>query len=169
MKKSIYLAVFLAWISAVAGGFLAVANYVTAPVIAENAAKAEAENLVKIFSNGETFAAMDFTAEKGSPIVSIYSAGDSGYAYKVTVQGYSNPITYIVGIDKAGTFLGFEVLAIADTAGIGSRVAEDEFKEKVVGKELSATVDTLSGATVSSGAVVRGLDAVRAHFSANLK
>lgn len=169
MKKSIYLAIFLAWISAVAGGFLAVANYVTAPIIAENAAKAEAENLVKIFTNGETFAAVDFKAESGSPIVGIYSAGDTGYAYKVTVKGYANDITYLVGVDKAGTFLGFEVLAIADTAGIGSKVADEGFKNNVIGKGLSDKVDTISGATVSSGAVVRGLDAVREHFSANFK
>lgn len=169
MKKSIYLAVFLAWISAVAGGFLAVANYVTAPIIAANAAKAEQENLVKIFTNGESFAAVDFKAEGGNPIVGIYSAGDSGYAYKVTVKGYSNDITYLVGVDPAGTFIGFEVLAIADTAGIGTKVADDPFKQTVIGKGLGDTVDTISGATVSSTAVVKGFEAVRTHFSANFK
>lgn len=169
MKKSIYLAIFLAWISAVAGGFLAVVNYMTAPVIAENAAKAEAENLVKIFTNGETFAAIDFKSESGNPIVGIYSAGDTGYAYKVTVKGYSSDITYLVGVDTAGSFLGFEVLAIADTAGIGTKVADDGFKQSVIGKGLNDSVDTISGATISSSAVVRGLDAVRAHFSANFE
>lgn len=167
MKKSLYLAIFLAWISAVAGGFLAVANYVTAPVIAKNAAAAEAENLVKIFSNGESFAKADAKVE--NPIVAVYTAGDSGYAYKVTLRGYSSDITYLVGLDKAGTFVGFEVLAIADTSGIGTRVAEEGFKGNVVGKGLTDKVDTLSGATVSSSAVVRGLDAVRAHFSANFQ
>lgn len=169
MKKSIYLAVFLAWISAVAGGFLAVANYVTAPVIAENAAKAEAENLVKIFSNGETFAAVDYKAEKGSPIEAIYTAGESGYAYKATVTGYKDKITILVGIDKSGTLVGFEVLAIADTPDIGTKVAGEPFKASVIGKGLDDKVDTISGATVSSSAVVKGIDAVKEHFRANYK
>lgn len=169
MKKSIYLAVFLAWISAVAGGFLAVVNYVTAPVIAENAAKAEAENLVKIFANGETFAAVDYKAEKGNPIEAIYTAGESGYAYKATVTGYKDKITMLVGIDKSGTLVGFEVLAIADTPDIGTKVADEPFKASVVGKGLDDKVDTISGATVSSSAVVKGIDAVKEHFRANYK
>ena len=49
MKKIIHLTVFLAIIAALAGAALGFANSVTAPVIAENALKAERETLKVIY------------------------------------------------------------------------------------------------------------------------
>ena len=57
------------------------------------------------------------------------------------------------------------MIAIAETSGIGSRVAEDDFRNTVIGKTTGDQIDTLSGATISSTAVVKGLDAAKAVYA----
>jgi len=57
-----------------------------------------------------------------------------------------------------------------DTQGIGTKVAEDSFKEKLVGKNAETdTLDTISGATVSSKPVVEGIQEAGKYLSENLK
>ena len=54
MKKSLYLALFLAWICIISGGLLALANAKTAPIIAANKAAAEAASFNALFGEGTT-------------------------------------------------------------------------------------------------------------------
>ena len=51
MNKILHLTIFLAIISAIAGGALAFANNLTAPVIAENELKQEQESLQKMYKS----------------------------------------------------------------------------------------------------------------------
>lgn len=168
MKKSLYLAVFLAWICVLSGGAMALVNDMTAPVIAHNKAQAEAANFAKIFGEGVAYEPVEFDAT-GSHIQQIFIAGDQGYAYKVKTYGFQSDIVYIVGVAHDGSILGFECLEIADTPGFGMKVAEDEYKAVVTSGNITAPVDTISGATVSSSAVANGLAEVGEHFAANFK
>ena len=49
MKKIIHLTLFLAIVSAIAGGALAFANQITQPIITANAEAAEKESLIQLF------------------------------------------------------------------------------------------------------------------------
>ena len=49
MKKVLHLTLFLALVAAIAGGALALANSLTAPIVAANALAAEKQNLQLIF------------------------------------------------------------------------------------------------------------------------
>ena len=49
MKKIIHLTLFLAIVSAIAGGALAFANQITQPIITANAEAAEKESLIELF------------------------------------------------------------------------------------------------------------------------
>ncbi|WP_462336669.1 FMN-binding protein, partial [Holdemanella biformis] len=44
-----------------------------------------------------------------------------------------------------------------DTKGLGSQVTEAPFKKSLEGKDATGQLDTISGATVSSGPVVSGI------------
>lgn len=168
MKKSLYLAAFLAWICVLSGGALALVNSKTAPVIKFNKEQAEAANFAKIFGEGVAYEAVEFDATD-SHIQQVFIAGDQGYAYKVATYGYQNPIVYIVGVGKDGQILGFECLELADTPGFGMKVGEEEYKNVVTSSNIEDKVDVISGASISSGAVVEGLAEVGAHFAANFK
>lgn len=165
-SKIIKMALFLAIISSVAGGALAFVNSITAPIIAEKSIAAERANLEIIFPNTASFQPLEVTNDDTGLIQAAYTAVGSGIAYRVSVMGYSNPIVFLVGISTDGEIIGFKVLELSDTVGIGTRVDSSEFDNAVLGKSTTDPIAPLSGATVSSAAVIRGINAARAHFNA---
>ena len=134
MKKVLHLTLFLALVAAIAGGALALANSLTAPIVAANALAAEKQNLQLIFPD----------------------AADSDFEE--------------ISVKDSGKILDYVVISNGDTQGIGTKVAEDSFKEKLVGKNAETdTLDTISGATVSSKPVVEGIQEAGKYLSENLK
>jgi len=159
--KILKLTVFLAVVSALAGGVLAYVNDLTAPIIADQAMAAEKASLEVIFPGGD-FTALDYEDETGL-VTSAYVAKGEGYVFKSEVIGYnsSTPVTFMMGIDNDGNIVGFEVLSQQETNGLGSKVADPEFKAGVVGKTVNDSVDMISGATVTSKAVIGGINAIK--------
>lgn len=163
MKKIIHLTVFLALISALAGGILASVDAMTRPIIEERKIEAVKASLQAIFTTTSDFKEISFKDESGF-ITNVYQAGTDGYAFNVTVQGYKDIIQYIVGLDTSGKIVGFVVNYVNDTPGLGSRVGDPEFKDLIVGKDTKAEFDTLTGATISSTAVIKGIGSVASVF-----
>lgn len=166
IKKALHFALFLAIISTLAGGALAFVNGLTAPIIAENAIAAEKANLQIIFPTATSFAPMEVNDDESGLIKAAYTAEGVGIAYKLEVLGYAAPITFLVGFSDEGKIVGLSILDLKDTQGIGTRVNSPEFIDGVVGKTTSDGIATLSGATVTSAAVVKGIDAAKVHFNA---
>ena len=98
-----------------------------------------------------------------------------GYAFKMVASGSQGNIEMIVGVDADNAVTGVSIVSNKETAGIGSKVMDnnalpsgtgvlDQFAGKsgagslVVGK----TVDAISGATVSSKGVTKGVNAALA-------
>lgn len=156
---------FLALVAAIAGGALAYVNSITAPIIAEQAIAAEKANLQLIFPDTKEFVIVDKFEDETGLVLGVYEAVGSGIAYKVKVTGYANPIVFMVGISDDAKIVGFKVLEINDTPGIGDRVATDEFSNNAIGKTSTEGIPVLSGATVSSSAVVTGINAAKALFN----
>lgn len=86
----------------------------------------------------------------------------------VSKEGYGGEIEVSVGILDDGTVTGIEILSINETAGLGMRATEPEFKDQfkdikpgkfVLTKENpSGNIDALSGATITSKAVVAAVN-----------
>lgn len=98
--------------------------------------------------------------------------GIEGVAFQVIApNGYSGKILIMMGVLPNGTLGGIEILAQAETPGLGARIAEPSFKDQFKGRSLATTnfkvkkdggdIDQLTGATISPravvGAVRRGL------------
>ncbi len=165
MKKTLVLASFLLIVSLVAGIVLAGMNQLTYEKINEGKLKAEIENLEKIFP-GANFEEIDVSNDSTKLIEKIFIAKDQGYVYKATAQGFSEPITIMVGFSDEGKIIGYQVVYFNDTPGIGDAVLADSFVDRIVGINSNDEVATISGATVSSAAVIKALDAAKAHFNA---
>lgn len=165
MKKILHLTLFLAIISAVAGGALAFVNGITQPIITANALKEVQATLEEFFPNGE----FEEVSVIGEPvtITNIYEVKDEGVVYKVSSQGFKDKIIYLVAVDADNNFVGFKVTQNNDTQGFGTRVSEAEFTDQFLDQSIETEIDTLSGATVSSTAVVVGLDEVVEYHNAN--
>ena len=79
---------------------------------------------------------------------------------------------------RPGSLRGFDfgltVMSQSETAGLGSKVAEEPFLSQFPGIEaqadaLNASVDTITGATVSSRAVLTGVSQAMEYYQTNLK
>ena len=161
MNKIVKLAVFLGLVSAIAGGALAAVNNVTAPIIDQKKAAQSQGALLEIFPDA-TFSEVEFKDETGI-ILSVYRAENKGYVFEMKNAGYntSEPLEFMLGIDDNGNYVGYKVTVNQETSGLGSRVSDDEFKNSIVGKTIDDEIDTLSGATLSSRAIISGINAAK--------
>lgn len=161
--KSIIVIVCICLVIAVA---MAVINAVTAPKIEEANRQAEQEALRIVLED-----ATDFEKVEGKypqTVTALYrDTGNKGYVAMLSAKGYdsSNPIKIAVGFDADGKILKCYVVSCnGETSGIGTKVADPGFLDTFIGVDSSMSeVDTISGATISSSAVI---DAVRDAFSA---
>ena len=173
----------------VVAGLLGCVNAITKDKIAainwEKTQKAMKE--VVLDKENSTFTeAMELTAEMteaatvGGKLTAMYGVqvgGETvGYAMKIVASGSQGSIEMMVGVDTAGTVTGVSVVKNSETAGIGSKVMEneptasgigvlDQFKGKSAADgELVATknVEIIGGATVSTKGVTAGVNAALA-------
>lgn len=102
-----------------------------------------------------------------------------GYVFKITTkEGYAGDITISTGITKEGKMTGVEILSINETAGLGMMADTAAFKNQFVGRTVAKfsytktgaaadyEIDALSGATVTTNAMVNAVDAGLAFFEA---
>ena len=102
-----------------------------------------------------------------------------GYAVTVTAKGgYGGDIKFTVGFLLDGTVTGISYLSITETAGLGMEAKSTSFTKKFVGKKggsfvvdkdnsegLPNEIDAISGATITSRAVVQGVNAAYIVFN----
>lgn len=154
MKKTLKLALFLGVVAAISGLLLGLVNDITAPVIAENALKAEKANL-EIMYPGSEFEPIDYVDNDGV-VSGIYSVDGKNYIFKASATGYnsSTPIIVLVGLNKDGKIDKVVALQQQETNGFGSRCFETEnIKSLYIGKTNANEVDMLAGATFTSTAM----------------
>lgn len=148
------------------------------------------EVLHALLPGSENFVQEDYTGEDES-IRAVYK-GEGGYVLRVTTAGYVDDVTLMVGVWNDGTVSGVWVQDMSETAGLGDRATYDiEFLSQLVNTkgdlaiasgeghgadgETSATagattvvtgteteIDAMSGATVTSKAVVRAVNSAAA-------
>ena len=76
----------------------------------------------------------------------------------------------MIALDKDGTYKGLQIIDCStETKGIGDQVAGEAFISSVVGKNIGDSIDTISGATISSTAVVEGIEQATQHYNENYK
>ena len=174
MKKILQLTVFLAIVAGLAGGALSFVNGMTDPIIQEQKIASVKENLEKIYPNGEEFKALDVSLSDYDALDAVYEADKGGsaegYIYETSAQGYGGEVKTLIALDKDGTYKGLEIIDCStETKGIGDQVAGEAFISSVVGKNIGDSIDTISGATISSTAVVEGIEQATQHYNENYK
>ena len=89
-------------------------------------------------------------------------------------------VFFILGFMN-GLTTGFTVLSHSETAGLGAKATEDDFKSQFIGKSANGInytkngassdneIDALSGATITSNAVCEAVDSALAVYNNQLK
>ena len=139
---------------------------ITAPIIADNTAKAASEARMTLLPAADNF------SDSGADLV-VYEEGkvyavdcytaDNGEGMVVTVKSnsYGGMLTAMVGIDKTGAVTGVQVTEHADTPGVGTKahaeghLAQYEGLTELTSDDVKSdsSVQHVTGASVSSGAV----------------
>jgi len=171
MKKVLHLTLFLALVAAIAGGALAFANSLTAPIVAANALAAEKANLQLIFPDAKDSDFEEIAVQDSETIEKIFKVNGKGTIFKLHVTGYKEGTIFMVALDDNAKILDYAVISNGDTQGIGTKVADDKnFHDNMIGKNAETdTLDIISGATVSSKPVVDGIKEAGNYLTQNLK
>ncbi len=150
MKKYIKCVLALTLICAVVSVLMALTNYITAPIIAENQAAAANQALLVVMPDGGEFSEIDISAyELPASVTGAYSESNGGYVLQMNVTGYSSGMIVMCGVDGGGKVTGATCLSSGETLGY-----EKTYGENMVGKSADevAALDTIGGATKTTEA-----------------
>ena len=145
---------------------LASINGVTKPIIEATELKIAQDAMAEVLpeANG-AFTQLDVELPSDSVVASVYEADNgSGYVFMVNGNGYGGKGTMklITSLDPDGNIIATKTLAHAETAGMGSKTADAPWRDQFVGVNAGTldTVDTISGATISSNHYLNSMRAV---------
>ena len=163
MRDMIKMGLILLLITAVSGLVLGVTNSMTEGIIMERAMEGDRASLEVLLGDADGFEPIEGAEIDAVSMVREVFAGKQGdtvigYAIKLAPNGYGGEIEMMVGINTNDEITGIQILSQSETPGLGTKVAEPDFTEKFSGlsAEGNVSVDAISGATVSSDAVVNG-------------
>ncbi|MBQ2062461.1 MAG: FMN-binding protein [Oscillospiraceae bacterium] len=140
-------------IALVVAALLGLVNHITKDRIAELNFAATKAALAAVAPDGAAFeevkdipdAAVKAATEQGGKLLEMYTVSTGGYACKVSASGSQSTIVMIVGVDAEGKITGISIVENAETAGIGSRVMENETVDSI-GKGVLDQFKDMSGA-----------------------
>lgn len=176
-------------ITLIAGLALGGVQSITAGPIAQQRQLAKEEAYKAVFADADSFdtivdaedpeieAYLDENGYPSQTINEVVQAKDSsgspiGYAFTVTTsEGYGGDIQFAMGVKDDNTLNGISILTIGETAGLGMKADTDEFKGQFADKNVEkfeytksgatedSQIDALSGATITTNAMVNGVNA----------
>jgi electron transport complex protein RnfG len=144
---------------------VSVVNHYTSRVIENNKTKKMNEQLHNIMPGDYEY--NEISAVNADAVIYEALAEDTtqGYCVKVTVNGYSGPITMIVGFSTSCSVTAVEIVSSSETPGIGTKVLESSFlngfkgySEPIEFSKDNTGVDALTGATITSNSVKDGIN-----------
>ena len=192
MKRMLRDAAILFVITVIAGAVLGFVYDMTKTPIAEQKAKEKKEACQEVFADATEFAVVSGSGDESyaaiaeggfdkSSIEEVMAAKDSagnelGYVIIGTSHdGYGGDIQFSMGIRADGTLNGVSILSIAETPGLGMRAEEvlkpqfaqkqaEAFRYTKAGAALDSEIDAISGATITTNAVVETVNAGLYYF-----
>jgi electron transport complex protein RnfG len=155
MKEIVRLSAVLFLICLVSATLLALIYNIAEPRIIEQQ-KSEQE---KAIIEGLLPQVPEVIEKIGKEDLVFYKAKDAegnfiAYIFITQARGYSSDIKMVVSLGSVGNIIAVKILQQAETPGIGSRITEGEFLSQFKNKDINKKFDTITGATISSRAVI---------------
>lgn len=177
-KHGFHLVLVLTIICIIAGGVLALVNSITEPKIKAQEALAMKKALQDSLPEASEFRSDKSLLEKaqqagGTDLSELFigykGEEEIGLVLIADLRGYSSVIRLVTGVSRDGQVTGVKVLSQSETPGLGNKISEKEFIEQpalhqaTIEEQLSVvkdggSVQAVTGATISSRAVVRGVN-----------
>lgn len=156
-------------ICAVVTAALAGANFLTKDIISGQGNSAQNEALARIIpADGYKEKSFEKDGEKTAYYIALEEGKPIGAVYTIHENGYGGKIEVMAGIMADGGVGTVEVTGAAgETPGLGQNIKNPDFLKQYSGKSGKIgekDIDTLTGATISSNAVTRAINAALAIF-----
>ncbi len=198
MNNIIKNTLILTAITVVSGLLLGIVYDITKEPIAQAQENTRQEAYRAVLPDAASFEeSTDFDAESAQDLLSengytadeietvVTGKDDSGetVGYVINVmshEAYDGDLELSVGIASDGTVKGVEMLDISETAGLGMKADEaefkDQFKDKNVdkftytknGEDGDDMIDAISGATITTNAVTNAVDSALVYYQNEL-
>lgn len=170
LKAYIVPTVTLFVICLVATFLLGMTNSVTAPIIEKLAIETEMKSRQIVFADAAAFGEEVVLADGTSVVAALDESGaEIGHVVVNIAKGYGGDISVMTGIDSDGKVTGVNILSHAETAGLGANATGEKFRNQFIGlisgitvskdKAGENSIDALTGATITSRAVVNAVNA----------
>ena len=166
MKAKVPSWMILAIVCIVVSAVLGAVNLWTSGPIEQRALDAANAARQESFAAADSFEELEVPEDSG--VDSCYKAlanGEHiGYVAQVTVTGFGGPLEIHVGMDLDCKITGITVggSGFSETPGLGAKAKEPEFTAQFAGltipTQLGNNVDTITGASTTSGAVTSGVN-----------
>ena len=158
MKEMARFGFILGIICIVAAGLLAGVNSLTKPRILAQALAEENASLKEVLPE-----ANNFEAVKEKEEIVYYKAYNKdgkfiGVAFKASGKGYSSNVETLAGMLKDGKVIAIKILLQNETPGLGSRITDLSFTNQFKGINDLSGVQAITGATISSRAVIASVE-----------
>ncbi|MCI6617137.1 FMN-binding protein [Ruminococcus sp.] len=164
MKKSfneiIKPVLVLVCICLIVTALLAYINSVTSPIIAKAEQEKTEQAMSEVLADADGFEKLEIE-NLPERVTEVYSAQNgSGYVFMLTTKGYGGDMKLICGMKSDGTIEQCKTLSHAETSGLGSKTAEDPYRNQYCGKNADtlSEVDAITGATISSTAYKNAIE-----------
>ena len=157
-------------------------------VAADNARDHHLQLMKTLLPGSENFTAESYSGEDAN-IVSVHKA-ENGFVIETVTRGYADEIRMLIGVNLDGKVTGLVVAEAHETVGLGNNALNDheflaQFLNKsgsfavgtagedafsgatgeVVETEESVDVDAITGATVTSKAIIRCVNSAVAYVT----
>jgi len=149
----------------IAGLVIGAVYFVTAPVAAQSAAARKEAALRALVPEADRFVEIDRqngwyrAKQNGAPV---------GYIVPASTKGYGGEIKLLVAVTPDEHVIDYKILAHNETPGLGDNAGKEPFRAKIRGKDAAHLIVTkdqgnkddvqaMTGATISSRAVTRGV------------
>lgn len=170
MKKSfneiIKPVLVLVCICLIVTALLAYINSVTSPIIAKAEQEKTEQAMSEVLADSDGFEKLEIE-NLPDRVTEVYTATNgAGYVFMLTTKGYGGDMKLICGMKADGTIEQCKTLSHAETSGLGSKTAEDPYRNQYCGKNADtlSEVDAITGATISSTAYKNAIeDAFKAY------
>jgi len=181
VRDTIKLGLILMLICAVSAGSLSYVYGVTSKIIDERKAQEVARAMAVVLPSAQDFERLsaeelaDVKADaRFAGIEEAYRGSTNGevrgVVAKVLSSGYGGKIALLVGVNSDLAIEGLQVLSHSETPGLGGEITKPAFQSQFAGKGSSGPlavnkdggeIVAISSATISSRAVVAGVNTVR--------
>lgn len=186
-NESIRNTIALTMITLIAGLLLGLVYEITKEPIILQQQKAKEEAYKEVYADATSFEKMNINVSEVDELLSnqgfnvtihevmkVLDQDGKMHGYVLTVtdhEGYGGDIKFAMGVKLDHTLNGISFLTITETAGLGMKAKEESFMkqfENVKAEEFTYTkhgaknpgeIDAISGATITTNAVVNGVNA----------